>query len=85
MLNEIRAEIRALRKERDKAPYKSDLYFYYQEEMDKMHDKLFIMLSAGDVNAFKGVSQATLERWLTLDLPADVLAEIEQELNTRKD
>ena len=27
----------------------------------------------------------TLERWLRLALPADVLAEIEQELNTRKD
>lgn len=27
----------------------------------------------------------TLERWLSLDLPADVLAEIEHEINTRKE
>jgi hypothetical protein len=31
------------------------------------------------------VTTATLERWLTLDLPADVLAEIENEINTRKE
>lgn len=27
----------------------------------------------------------TLERWLTLDLPADVLAEIENEIDARKE
>lgn len=34
---------------------------------------------------YDAVTTAALERWLTLDLPADVLAEIEQEINTRKD
>ncbi len=31
------------------------------------------------------IPTATLVRWLTLDLPADVLAEIDQEINTRKE
>jgi hypothetical protein len=50
---------------------------------ERLH--LHLHNKTGDQTMYDTVTTATLVRWLSLDLPADVLAEIDAELNTRKE